>query len=583
MDSEAPLPVVTQSLTQEQRQRIISHDDVTHPHSMPSPLTSDHLPLPSSISLPRSIPLLSSLPSLLPSSSSSPSLYRRLSSRLSTPPSSSTIPMPLPPPHAHSRPSSLHPPPSSPHKPPPPTSSPPTITPLPPLPLPTSSLPSHSLHLLLTTHHLTVLSSLSYLLFNFLRSFYHQHSHWPGWMWVADVALFATNVVMMGGGVSYWVAYVERKRWDWEVGGREGGRGGREGKGMDKAGEGEEGEQAGLLPHVAVGTDSPPSPSSSSSSPSSSSSSSPSPSPSPHSPSLPTSPSPPHPLPLFSPFPSPLVWSIFFLSLFHSSTFYLRSLPGLAELLNLTGTLLYLLSSLIPLTLSSITFFHLSPLTEATEATLDELQYALDALAMTLYTVGSLLYMHLWHAHARDGGKKGVGGAEGGWRGVVWRYVWDTALWANVWNVAGCVCYAVSVYYGLAIRVHTADMERIRGGVGLAGEGGVVSSGVLAADDLRDLSEWQRALYGLTLQQKALMSMGDLLYVACALMTQRGEALAAVAKEEGRSRRRGKGVGRWKGRSGGGGGSPGVESISLPLADPKSPTPPLTLTEVEVK
>ena len=567
---------------------------------MHTPHTPDPSPpLPSSISLSRSFPLLPSLPSFLPSTWPSPSLYRRLSSRLSTSPSTS-LPMPLlpfppsshPHPPSYSSSSSSRPFPSlsPPHKPHPHPHPPPSLHIPPPLPLPTPHLPSHSLYLLTTTHQLTVLSSVSYLAFNFLRSFYHQRVHWAGWMWVADVSLFGTNVVMMGCGVRYWVAYAERARWDWEMGkgrgkdeGRVVGRGTSVADGNPR-GETEE-EQAELLLHATASSDSPLSPSSvdSSFSPSPSSTSSST------SETLPFStPSTSSPPPFSSLASRSLVWSMFFLTMCHSSTFYLASLPGAAEVLNLVGTLLYLLSSLIPLTLSSINFFHLPPLTEPVEAALDELQYALDALAMTLYVVGSLLYLHLWRrAHAaltpmpRGGMGVGVGAVGRGVGGMVVGYLLDTELWANVWNVAGSVCYAVSVYYGLAIRVHAAEMERMRGG-GREGMEGVVSEGVVAADDLSDLSEWQRALYGLTLNQKVLMSMGDLVYMISALLTARSEGQAAVA-EEGERRRRGKGM-RGKGeggRRGAGGGLGGMGSDRPPIHDPKQSSH-LPLSEVEV-
>ena len=145
---------------------------------------------------------------------------------------------------------------------------------------------------------------------------------------------------------------------------------------------------------------------------------------------------------------------------------------------------------------------------------------------MTLYVVGSLLY---FHTYSRDSARGK------GWAALLV----DGALWANVWNVAGSVSYAVSVYYGLAIRIHTAQMEQLTWTVNEERQGGVVdtapvNNGTVAADDLSDLSEWQRALFGLTFNQRMLMSAGDAMYFLCAVMME------VAARQDERKRKAGK-------------------------------------------
>ena len=45
----------------------------------------------------------------------------------------------------------------------------------------------------------------------------------------------------------------------------------------------------------------------------------------------------------------------------------------------------------------------------------------------------------------------------------------------------------------------------------------------VAADDLSDLSEWQRALFNLRSSEKLLTSTGDLMYMICAVMMEIAE------------------------------------------------------------
>ena len=133
------------------------------------------------------------------------------------------------------------------------------------------------------------------------------------------------------------------------------------------------------------------------------------------------------------------LFSAFVLTLFYSHTFYVSTLSGVTELLSLSGAFLYLLSSLFPLVLDT----HIFALEEETEATLDEVGYFIDSLAMTLYVVSSLLYLRLYY---RD---RAAGDA------LIWL---DGGFWSNVWNVGGSFCYLFAIGYGLSIRLYMSSV-----------------------------------------------------------------------------------------------------------------------------
>ena len=389
-----------------------------------------------------------------------------------------------------------------------------------PLPIATLRLlAAHSTYLGTISTHISMLSSFLYLVLNLLKSSYHSYRHNVHVVVWCDVLLVGVNVMGVGCAMGYWCSYAERRRYEWEwdrrrtgkVGGLDGAAG-VEGEvvGASEGWKGHEDEEAvgdddfditegevqGLLMQHSTIADEAPFPTSSAAAEAA-----------PTRTAL-------YPLSNFSAAVQHL-FSAFTLTLFYSHTFYVSTLDGLTELLALSGAFLYLLSSLFPLVLDT----HALALQEETEATLDEIGYGVDSLAMTLYVVSSLLYLWLYY---RD-------------RPVRDTLVWlDGGFWSNVWNVGGSFCYLFAIMYGLSIRLYmssvlppspTASQQPSSIGVGadgglLMGLNGTMMDGTVEADDLSDLSEWQRALFGLRSGEKLMTSTGDLMYMMCALMME---------------------------------------------------------------
>ena len=379
-----------------------------------------------------------------------------------------------------------------------------------PLPLSTLRLlAAHSTYLASMSTHMSMLASFLYLVLNLLKASYHSYRHSVHVVVWCDVLLVGVNLLGVGCAMGYWCSYAERRRYEWEWERR------RTGKVMDADGvEGQvdgdgfkgqtqedmdeddlditEGEVQSLLMQHSPTTDE----------------------------ALSAAESAPLPTELYplSNLSAALhhLFSAFTLTLFFSHTFYVSTLSGVTELLSLIGAFLYLLSSLFPLVLDT----HIFSLQEETEATLDEFGYVIDSLAMTIYVISSLLYLRLYY---RD---RAVGDA------LVWL---DGGFWSNVWNVGGSFCYLFAIGYGLSIRLYmssvlpptpASSMQPATMGLGLDGGMGMNGSmvdGTVAADDLSDLSEWQRALFGLRSGEKLMTSTGDLMYMMCAVMMEIAE------------------------------------------------------------
>jgi len=207
---------------------------------------------------------------------------------------------------------------------------------------------------------------------------------------------------------------------------------------------------------------------------------------------------------------------------FPSDSSYVCCLDGVAESLNLCGSLFYLTSSLLPLASSSLAFFDVGELEEGFEAELDEITYALDAMAMIFFATGSLLYLIIW--------KRNYRGSLSCWFPPLHSLhsapslCSDAELWSNIWNVAGSTFYCLSIFYGLSIRIHLAARESLNTNPSSQllplQRSSLNVSGWVDADDYSDLTVWQRALYGLTAQQKMMMSLGDCMYLVCAVLVE---------------------------------------------------------------
>ena len=399
-----------------------------------------------------------------------------------------------------------------------------------------SLLRAHSLSLSSQTNHFYILASFSYLLFNLLRNYYHDHSHYQSLLFLSDAALFATNITMLLVAIAYWVSYAEMTRCEWETDRLRKAAADSEKEITEDEGES---EVDALLQGEIIRT--------------------------PSSPTLPHSTSSSYASGGTSAMSATLshVLRSFVLTLLLSPAFYLSGLGGIAELINVSGAFLYFLSSTFPLVPSGVALLSLPPLHESTEAMLDELTYMLDGVAMLLYVAGALLYFHLWarsrraaagltstslfSAHASSSSAS----ASMPLSRLLAELLLDGNLWAQLWNIAGSICYFFSVLYGLSIRIHTAEQEHLQwtedasfspettvssSPLSSAAESASSNStlGLIAADDLSDLTEWQRALFHLTASQRLMMSMGDLMYSICAVMTE-------VAERQEERRRRGRG------------------------------------------
>ena len=367
-----------------------------------------------------------------------------------------------------------------------------------------------------------MLSSFLYLVLNLLKSSYHSYRHSVHVVVWCDVLLVCVNLLGVGCAIGYWCSYAERRRYEWELEQRRTGKvleldaagsvegeadGYRKGQAEEYMDEEDiditEAEAQSLLKQYTPASDEAPSI------------------------ALPT----PTTAELY-PFGNlssamQHLFSAFLLTLFFSHTFYVANIDGVTELLSLSGAFLYFVSSLFPLMLDT----HIFALQEETEASLDELGYVVDSLAMALFVVSSLLYLLLY---ARD-------------RTVRDARLWlDGGFWSNVWNVGGSLCYLFAIAYGLSIRLHMsaelppppappASMQAATMGVGLGDALGLglnssLVDDTVAADDLSDLSEWQRALFGLRSGEKLMTSTGDLMYMMCAVMME-------IAERQSRRRR----------------------------------------------
>ena len=399
--------------------------------------------------------------------------------------------------------------------------SPTAISDYPSAPLPVATLrllAAHSTYLASVSTHASMLSSFLYLVLNLLKASYHSYRHSVHVVVWCDVLLVGVNLLGVGCAMGYWCSYAERRRYLWEWDRR------RTGKVLEESAEVEgevgaerlkghayeqvdeddiditEGEVQTLLMQHSSLTSNEPLLSSTAADPV-------------------QYPSELYPLSNASAALQHLV-SAFTLTLFYSQTFYVSTIDGFTELLSLSGAFLYLLSSLFPLVLDT----HIFALQEETEASLDELGYVVDSLAMTLFVVSSLLYLRLYYRDRLAGDA------------LVWL---DGNFWSNVWNVGGSFCYLFAIIYGLHIRLYMSSVlppteptasllpQPTTMGVGLDGSvlgfNGSAVDDTVAADDLSDLSEWQRALFGLRTGEKLMTSTGDLMYMLCAVMMEIAE------------------------------------------------------------
>lgn len=261
-------------------------------------------------------------------------------------------------------------------------------------------------------------------------------------------------------------------------------------------------------------------------------------------------------------------------SLIVSPRLYILSVLGVAEFLNMFGSLFYYVSSFFPV-IASTQQMVLGGMRESVEAKLDEISYGFDAIAMIAFVLSAVLYFFTWKRHFPI--------RQSSLSASLFGFLYDPEFWANVWNSAGGVCYALSILYGLAIRVQLAQQEQdtwdyIQEGTVLEDQSIEASSNQLVFDSMSrataanisdvllnytqsvvnftmsdadklpvdvfaeaestvGLSAWQTALFGLTLEQKGMMVLGDVMYAICALVTQFADPSSSMRGGASRSRR----------------------------------------------
>lgn len=442
------------------------------------------------------------------------------------------------------------------------------------------SLRLHSVLLAAHTNNITLLCSFLYLLFNYVKNYYHYIKHFKELLFIADFALFVLNCGMMVAAVSYWVSFTQRHRAEIADANHSLSSSVRNGDDGDDSGSDNDNDSIAnddapmMETDMLITSDLP-----LSALPLSQSQSSLSP------PTLLSqSPSLLKLLP-YRLFPVPLTFLFQSLSstLLTSPYHYLTTIDGVAELLNLIGSSLFVLSSVLPLMLSThrLLLSDINNVSENVEATVDELGYVVDGVAMLIYMIGAAMYCIIWkrehdgHTDADTDTVTNTGNPMScsliltSTGSIQCKWWFDASFWSNVWNIAAGICYAFSIFYGLSIRIHLAQKEHLDWGMEsdegdvsasattsatsnislntiTTGEsfisnssmiGAIVSNvtqmltnssslafgSLVAADDLSDLSVWQRALYGLTEQQKLMMTLGDALYTICACCTQWAE------------------------------------------------------------
>jgi hypothetical protein len=190
-----------------------------------------------------------------------------------------------------------------------------------------------------------------------------------------------------------------------------------------------------------------------------------------------------------------------FLSTF-SNGYYIWPVEGISEWLNVLGCLLYLLSSLFPL-------FSYINLSEVAEAHLDQATYIVDCIAMVVFCIDSYYYLRVWCENYQRDLTERIIKSPNSWSNFSSYSLRDAYFWTNCINIIACLCYFVSVSYGLYIRL-------------LMPTNGIDTTPIKHREAYSDFTLWQRMIFNSSQQQRALMFIGDILFFFCAIFSEIG-------------------------------------------------------------